>query len=74
MNELTTRTAVALQNTTYELGRRLREERGQTAAEYMGIIVLVAAIIAGIFTTNVDTFIGEKIKALVTNIFNSNKE
>lgn len=69
MNELTTRTAVALQNTTYELGRRLREERGQTAAEYMGIIVLVAAIIAGLFATGVHKDIGKHIETLVDNIF-----
>ena len=36
-----------------EINRRAREERGQTAAEYMGVLVVVAVIIAAVAGTEV---------------------
>ena len=46
---------------------RLSEERGQTAAEYMGILMIVAVIIAGIFSLELDT----KFKDLVGGFIDS---
>lgn len=45
------------------LSQRVGDERGQTAAEYLGIIVLVAAIIAGLFATD----LGDKILTGITD-------
>jgi hypothetical protein len=40
------------------LQERARENRGQTAAEYMGVLLVVAAVITAVATTN----IGDEIK------------
>jgi Flp pilus assembly pilin Flp len=51
------------------LTTRLRDERGQVAAEYMGLVALAAFIIfALVQTTNVDELIANKVKALVNAI------
>lgn len=51
--------------------RRLRDEGGQTAAEYVGIIVLVAAIIAALAATGVAGTIGGGIEDGVCAIVGS---
>ncbi len=44
----------------------LRDEEGQVAAEYMGLVALAAFIIfALITTTDIDTLISETVKRLV---------
>lgn len=48
--------------------RRLSEEDGQTAAEYMGIILIVAVIIAAIFALGLGDLIADRIKVLVDKI------
>lgn len=57
MQDLTTRTTTAmrelgvrLQLALAEHGRRLREERGAAAVEYVGIIVVAALIMAAFFS------------------------
>ena len=57
MQDISIRTAVALQN----LVLRLREERGQTAVEYAGILALLAVVFAALFAADIDG----KIKAAV---------
>ena len=57
MQDISIRTAVALQNFVY----RLREERGQTAVEYAGILALLAVVFAALFAADIDG----KIKAAV---------
>jgi len=57
MQDISTRTAVALQNFVL----RLREERGQTAVEYAGILALLAVVFAALFAADIDG----KIKAAV---------
>jgi Flp pilus assembly pilin Flp len=42
-----------LQNTVYRVRERLRDESGQTAAEYMGVIVLIAAVLAAIAVSGI---------------------
>ena len=44
----------------------LREEEGQVAAEYMGLVALAAFIIFGLLTTtNIDVKISEMVRDLV---------
>ncbi len=57
MQDISIRTAVALQNFVL----RLREERGQTAVEYAGILALLAVVFAALFAADIDG----KIKAAV---------
>jgi len=47
---------------------RLNDERGQTAAEYVGIILVVAAIILAIGASDIGTAITTKIKTAITSM------
>jgi pilus assembly protein Flp/PilA len=44
-------------------------DRGQTAAEYMGIVVIVAIIIVAIATSNIGQTIADNITNKITEIF-----
>jgi hypothetical protein len=46
----------------------VRAERGQTAAEYLGALLVISVIVAAIATTNVGTQITESMRKLVCNI------
>ncbi|MFF5445289.1 hypothetical protein [Streptomyces sp. NPDC012888] len=48
--------------------RRLKRDEGQTAFEYLGIIVVVVLIIAAIVASNVDDAIANAISQAVTDI------
>jgi hypothetical protein len=47
---------------------RLRRPRGQTAAEYMGVLLVVAAIITAILTTDLGHEISQRLTELVRDI------
>ena len=47
---------------------RMREERGQTAAEYMGILFVVAALIVGVMGAHMDTSIRDRLGKIVEAI------
>ena len=64
MQDISIRTAVAIQN----LVHRLRKERGQTAVEYAGILLLVAVIFGVLFAADIDGKIKEKLGPAITNI------
>ncbi len=49
------------------LAERARDQRGQTAAEYMGILLVVAVIIGAIATSG----IGGKISGLIGSMIDS---
>ena len=49
--------------------RRMNGDSGQTAAEYMGIIVIVAIIIAAIAQTKIGTTIAQDITTKIGEIF-----
>jgi pilus assembly protein Flp/PilA len=51
----------------HALAARARDQRGQTAAEYMGILLIVAVIIGAIATSGV----GGKISDLIGNMIDS---
>ena len=58
--ELHVRTTTALN----ALAERVREERGQTAAEYLGVLVVVSVIIAAVAGTGV----GDDIKGWIHDV------
>jgi Flp pilus assembly pilin Flp len=59
---------VGLQSFTASLRERARENRGQTAAEYMGILFIVAVIIAAIVATPLASNIASRVGTIVDNI------
>ena len=50
------------------LRSRVSEQRGQTAAEYMGILLFVAVVIGALISFNVDGEIAKQAKAMVGKI------
>jgi Flp pilus assembly pilin Flp len=59
---------VGLESFVAGLVERAREDRGQTAAEYMGVLLVVSVIIAAVAQTKVGDQIVTKIGSLVDNI------
>jgi pilus assembly protein Flp/PilA len=59
-------TYVGLESFVAGVMRRMREADGQTAAEYMGVLLVVSVIIAGVATTG----IGEQIVGKMTHLVN----
>jgi len=55
---------VEMDSTLRELARRARDPKGQTAAEYMGILFVAAVLVAAVLASNAD----DKIKTAVSNI------
>ena len=47
---------------------RLSEQRGQTAAEYMGILLFVAVVIGALIAANVDGAIADAANDMVKKI------
>jgi Flp pilus assembly pilin Flp len=48
--------------------RRLREESGQAAVEYGGILAVIALIFVALFALNLDTTISNAVKDAVNSI------
>ena len=55
------------------LAERARDQRGQTAAEYMGILFIISAIIATIMLSNIDETIKTRLNEIVKAIGNGVK-
>jgi hypothetical protein len=81
MSELTTHTqdnfrelCIRADDAVRRMGQRLRElpseTRGQTGAEYMGILLIVSLIIAALFAAGVHTMIANAAKNLVQDVAN----
>ena len=64
MQDIAIRTTVAIQNLIY----RMREERGQTAVEYAGILALIAIVFGALFAADIDGKIREKVGPAVSDI------
>ena len=64
MQDIAIRTTVAVQNLIY----RMREERGQTAVEYAGILALIAIVFGALFAADIDGKIREKVGPAVSDI------
>ena len=70
MQDITLRTTVAVQN----LLRRMREESGQAAVEYGGILAVIALIFVALFALNLDTTISNAVKDAVNSILGKGGE
>ena len=64
MQDISIRTTVAVQN----LLRRMREESGQAAIEYGGILAVIALIFVALFALNLDTTISNAVRDAVNSI------
>jgi hypothetical protein len=71
--ELAIRTRVAVSDLVGAVVERSREQRGQTAAEYMGILLIVAMIIGAIFALNLHEDIANAAQGFVDNIKSGDK-
>jgi Flp pilus assembly pilin Flp len=47
------------------VARRMRQDAGQTAAEYMGVLLVVSVIIAAVSQTSIGTTIRDKMNHVV---------
>jgi hypothetical protein len=59
---------IQLHSAGVALRNRLEQERGQTAAEYMGILLVVAVIIGALIAADVDGKIAEAANKMVDKI------
>jgi pilus assembly protein Flp/PilA len=66
--ELQVRTLNRLRSFLEGQMERMREERGQTAAEYLGVLVVVSVIIALVSQTQVGKEISDSISTVVGKI------
>ncbi len=57
-------------NTTVERMRR-RSDKGQGAIEYVGIIILVVAIVIALINTKMGDTIANKFKATINKVLNA---
>ena len=71
--ELAIRTRIAMGNVAHAISERAREQRGQTAAEYMGILLIVALIIGALVSLDVDGKIKTAVGDFIDNIKNGDK-
>ena len=56
------------------LRNRVADQSGQTAAEYMGILLVVAVIIGALIAADVDGKIAEAAKTMVDKIAGGNEQ
>ena len=70
MQDISIRTTVAVQN----LLRRMREESGQAAVEYGGILAVIALIFVALFALNLDTTISNAVRDAVNSILGKGGE
>ena len=72
MQDITIRTAVAIQNLPLTVGNLVRrmhdDEDGQAAVEYGGILAVIALIFIAIFGLGLDTTIGNAVETAVGEI------
>ena len=66
--ELAIRARVAISDLVHAVTERAREQRGQTDAEYMGILLIVAMIIGALFSLGVHTMIRDAVEGFINNI------
>jgi Flp pilus assembly pilin Flp len=58
----------AVQRAGHAVARRANDQKGQTAAEYMGILLLISAIIVAVFSMNIDQTIKNAVNGAVNQI------
>ena len=52
----------------HAVAKRVNDQTGQTAAEYMGILLLISAILVAIFTLNLDDKISAALGGAIVKI------
>jgi Flp pilus assembly pilin Flp len=75
--ELAIRARVALHDVAgraRDLAERAKQERGQTAAEYMGILLIVSVIIAALFGSGIGGWIVNGAQDLIQDIANGDSD
>jgi Flp pilus assembly pilin Flp len=72
--ELSIRTWVALTGAGRAVAERARDQRGQTAAEYMGLLFVIALIIGALISIGVHTTISKAANGLIEEISKGGKE
>jgi Flp pilus assembly pilin Flp len=75
--ELAIRTRVAVHGVAgraHGLVERAKEQRGQTAAEYMGVLLLVSVIIAALVASPVGGWIADGVEKIVQEIAGGGEE
>jgi hypothetical protein len=73
MQSITDRTQQLAISAWVAVANRAREQRGQTAAEYMGILLIVALIIGALVTLDVDGKISGYVGDFIDNISKGDK-
>ena len=68
IDDLTLRAAVAVQAFVHSAAERLKDEEGQTAVEYAGIIALLAVIFAALFAVNIPQKIKDAVGPAIEDI------
>jgi Flp pilus assembly pilin Flp len=69
ISERTTHAAVVVQNFVHDAVERLRrDEEGQAAVEYAGILALLAVVFAAIFALKLDDVISKAINGAIETI------
>ena len=72
--ELAIRTWLALTGAGRAVAERARDQRGQTAAEYMGLLFVIALIIGALISVGVPGTIADAANGLVEDISKGGKE
>ena len=67
------RARLAPGNIVATLSRRMREERGQISAEFMGLLFIVALVIGAIVALGIHKDISEAIDGFIGNIKSGDK-
>jgi Flp pilus assembly pilin Flp len=71
IREACIQTLGAVQRAGRAVAKRVNDPTGQTAAEYMGILLLISAIIVAIFGLHLNTTISDAVNKAVNDIINS---
>jgi Flp pilus assembly pilin Flp len=73
MQDLMIRAYVALEELKERVRQPLANQTGQTAAEYLGIVVVVAFIIGALATSEIGDKIRQRIVEMIDTIFGGGK-
>jgi Flp pilus assembly pilin Flp len=72
--ELAIRAWIALSGAGRAVAERARDQRGQTAAEYMGLLFVIALIIGALISVGVHETISREANNLINDISKGGKE
>jgi hypothetical protein len=73
LSEVACRARRAPGNVAHAVAARLREERGQISAEFMGLLFIVALVIGAIVALGIHTDIADAIQGFINDIKSGNE-